>query len=176
VEGVNKNVCLGKITPREIICDRQLGESKTLEQHLKMGVIAADKRAGSVNRGIDLVKSKLQVQEDGKPRIYVCRTSLAATDMDLYDAKQPTCLAEEMGAYIWDPKRPDEPVDKHNHALDGLRYLTIRLFGAGLWEAPSASPASLRAEEFEPTQENVFERPQRLRFGGKPASSRHWRR
>lgn len=65
-------------------------------------------------RGIDMLRSYLMIQDDGKPRLYVFRHC--------------TNLIREMKSYKWpdgtNTKNPkDLPLDKDNHAVDGLRYL-----------------------------------------------------
>ena len=36
-------------------------------------------------------------------------------------------LVRELNNYVWNDKKSSTPVDDYNHALDGLRYASVRL-------------------------------------------------
>lgn len=84
-----------------------------LRQHFP-NVVACDKRLPIVE-GIGLVRERLRVQGDGRPRLTV----------------DPSCRAmlDEMDTYEWkrskEGQAKDVPVDQCNHALDDLRYLVV---------------------------------------------------
>lgn len=113
----------GDPLPRAIICDHQAGERATLERHLGLMTMLAQK---NVEAGIQLVSSRFKVAADGKPRILIFRDSLVEVDRDLAARKHPTCLQDEPESYVWAKNAAglkDEPVKENDHALDALRYL-----------------------------------------------------
>jgi hypothetical protein len=80
--------------------------------------------------GIQAVELRLQVQGDGKPRLFVLRNTLVERDDGLAERRLPVCLEQEFDAYSW-PKAADGrpvkevPIDLHNHAMDALRYAVM---------------------------------------------------
>ena len=71
--------------------------------------VSADKGEGSVVRGIQKVRQRLETDAVGVPRLTV----------------SPSCtnLIREFESHEWKPDRPkDEPKKENDHALDGLRY------------------------------------------------------
>lgn len=75
-------------------------------------VVASDKATLKVREGVQLVRRRLQPDQEGRPRLTVdpsCRTTIA-----------------EFGSYEWKTDRSgtafDEPKDENNHAMDALRY------------------------------------------------------
>lgn len=114
--------------PREIICDHDIEDRRTLERHLGLYTTAAKK---SVSDGIQAVAARLRPAGDGKPRLMVMRDSLVELDRDLAEGKQPTCLEDEPEGYIWDMrqgmKKGEQPVKESDHALDCVRYLCAHL-------------------------------------------------
>lgn len=99
------------------------------------GFIEAFNRAGlramkaqnGIREGIDAVNERLAVAKDGRPRLYVLRSSLAERDEALADEKKPLSLQDEITGYVW-AKSADGKVSKEqpqagdDHALDALRY------------------------------------------------------
>lgn len=113
----------GEPFPRAIICDHDAEDRATLERHLGLRTLPAQK---NVSAGIQLVASRFKLAGDGKPRVFIYRDGLVERDRELAEAKQPTCLEEEPESYIWKEDsagRKDEPVKENDHALDALRYL-----------------------------------------------------
>jgi molybdenum cofactor biosynthesis enzyme MoaA len=107
--------------PRAIICDHDAEDRATLERHLGMRTVGATK---NVSAGIQAVASRLRVQADGKPRLFLLRDSLVDRDPMLVDAKRPLCTEEEIEGYVWSDKaRKDEPVKENDHSMDGMRYM-----------------------------------------------------
>lgn len=104
--------------PAAIICDHDAEDRATLEKHLGMDTVAARK---SVSDGIQSVAARMKPAGDGKPRIFILRDALVERDTALADAKKPTCTAEEIPGYVWNPDK-DEPVKKDDHGCDALRY------------------------------------------------------
>jgi phage terminase large subunit len=119
--------------PSAIICDHDAEDRATLERHLGMSTIAANK---NVSEGIQAFQARVRVAGDGLPRVFVLRDSLVERDEELKQAGAPTCFAEEIEGYVWKPKpstsivpkpEPDEPLKKDDHAMDCARYLGAHL-------------------------------------------------
>ncbi len=107
--------------PRAVICDHDAEDRATLERHLGLKTIAAEK---AVSPGIQAVASRLKVAGDGKPRLFLLREALVERDGDLADAKLPTCTETEIDGYVWHDKRAkDEPVKENDHGCDAARYM-----------------------------------------------------
>jgi phage terminase large subunit len=113
--------------PRAIICDHDAEDRATLQRYLGLGTTAAKK---SVSDGIQAVQSRLRVQADGKPRLFVFRDSLVEVDGDLDERALPTRTVEEITSYVWAVKPgtggaglKEEPLKKDDHAMDALRYM-----------------------------------------------------
>lgn len=111
--------------PRAIICDHDAEDRATLERHLGMSTIAAKK---TVSDGIQAVQSRLRVQADGRPRLFIFRDAVVARDPRLTEAKKPTCTADELPGYVWETKPgtkgvKEQPLKVDDHGVDALRYL-----------------------------------------------------
>jgi PBSX family phage terminase large subunit len=116
--------------PRAVICDHDAEDRATLERHLDMSTVAADKQ---VKPGLEAVQTRTRLAGDGKPRIFVLADSLVERDEALADAKKPTCTEEEIPGYVWDPgtvaaraaeKPPKEqPLKENDHGADAMRYV-----------------------------------------------------
>lgn len=106
--------------PRAIICDHDAEGRATLEKHIGMGTTAAHKK---VKEGIQYVQSRLQRQEDARPRIFVMKGSLVERDPDLEAAKKPCSTYEELPGYVWKAGDKEEPVKENDHGCDALRYV-----------------------------------------------------
>src|SRR5690606_26830771 len=78
--------------PQAVICDHDAEDRATLQRHLGMGTIAADKR---VSVGIQAVQRRLRTEGDGRPRLMILRDALVERDPELAEARKPTCTAEE---------------------------------------------------------------------------------
>jgi len=115
--------------PMAVVCDHDAEDRATLERHLEMGTVAADKR---VKVGIEAVQMRMRVAGDGLPRMFVCRDSLVSPDLELREAGKPTCYAEEVEGYVWKPGPdgkpvPDEPLKFNDHSMDTGRYVAMRI-------------------------------------------------
>ncbi|MFD4257725.1 phage terminase large subunit [Streptomyces sp. NPDC058534] len=112
--------------PRAIISDHDAEDRATLERHLGLSTSAAKK---SVSDGIQAVQSRLRVQPDGKPRLFICRGALVERDPELHAASLPMGAADEITGYVWAVKPghagglKEEPVKQNDHAMDALRYM-----------------------------------------------------
>lgn len=85
-----------------------------------------------ISPGIQAVQERLQIQPDGRPRLFLFRTALVEEDHRLVSAKKPTCTIQEFPGYVW-PKASDGkpvkevPVKENDHGMDSTRYLAMYL-------------------------------------------------
>jgi phage terminase large subunit len=125
-------------SPRWIVCDHDLGARKTIEQYIGRATIPADKRK-TINQGIDMVRSRLVVQKDERPRLYImrdCTVNLTrgsqmvpvfGRDRELVEQKKPTCFTEEIESYVWkDSTTKEQPEGGNDHSLDMCRYVVLK--------------------------------------------------
>lgn len=112
--------------PRAIYADHDAEDRATLERHLGLSTAPATK---TVSDGIQAFQSRLKVQADGKPRLYIVRGALVERDPELETATLPTCTAEEITGYVWATKPgnagglKEAPVKENDHGLDTGRYV-----------------------------------------------------
>jgi PBSX family phage terminase large subunit len=116
--------------PRVVICDHDAEDRATLERHLNMGTVAAQK---TISDGIQAVQARLRKQPDGQPRIYFNPTARVEIDPELTMRALPTSTLEELPGYVWDrakensaaaEKAPKElPVKRNDHGCDAMRYM-----------------------------------------------------
>jgi hypothetical protein len=113
--------------PTAVIADHDGEGRATFERYARVTVRPAIK--GNVVEGIQRVAARLRPAGDGRPRLFVMRGSLVERDPVLDAARKPTCLVEEMGAYVWKTTttkgRPkdEEPVKENDHGEDAARYM-----------------------------------------------------
>lgn len=110
------------------VADHDAEDRATLDRE-GIGTVPAIKE---VRRGIQLVQNRLQVQKDGKPRLFIIRGALIERDEE-YDG--PQGLEEEISAYAWqkfqDGKpNKEEPAKIYDHSCDCARYLASYLDSA----------------------------------------------
>lgn len=111
--------------PVAVICDHDAEDRATLERHLGLETIPAMKQ---VLNGIHSVKSRLRVQDDGKPKLFWLYDSLIEPDPALIDAMLPTCSEQEIEAYEWENSAKKEtPRKVGDHGMDDVRYLSTYL-------------------------------------------------
>ncbi len=112
--------------PRTIVADHDAEDRATLERHLGLSTSPAKK---TVSDGIQAVQSRLKVQPDGKPRLFIARAALVERDAELEVGSLPMCTAEEITGYVWAVKPgnagglKEEPLKKDDHGMDALRYM-----------------------------------------------------
>lgn len=110
--------------PRAVLADHDAEDRATLEHHLGLSTVAAQK---TVSDGIQAVQSRLRPAGDGKPRLLVMRDSVVERDPLMVESKIPIGFAEEILAYVWDQgkgKNPKEaPVKEHDDSMDPGRYM-----------------------------------------------------
>lgn len=110
--------------PQAIVCDHDAEDRATLERHLGMGTVAAQK---TVSDGIQAMQLRVRLAGDGLPRLLVLRDSLVARDASLVERGLPTCFAEEIEGYVWEPAADgkvdkDRPLKINDHSMDAARY------------------------------------------------------
>ena len=115
---------VGEPRPRALVCDHDAEDRATLERHLNLSTVGANK---AVSPGIQAVASRLGAALDGRPRLFLVRGALTDRDAGLVEAKVPTCTEEEFEGYVWDVsngrKRGEEPVKVDDHGMDCVRYV-----------------------------------------------------
>jgi hypothetical protein len=113
------------VMPTAIVCDHDAEGRATLERKLGQSTTAAKK---DVLEGIEAVKSRLKIQPDGKPRLFICRDALVERDQALADAKRPCCTADEILEYVWDDgAKKEQPRKENDHGMDSGRYLVAQI-------------------------------------------------
>jgi len=119
--------------PVEVICDHDAEDRATLEKHLGLSTAAASK---NISEGIQAVQSRMRVEKDGRPRLFICRDALTEVDSSLADAHKPKCTQDEMLEYVWDVGRArgaalgtakEAPVKANDHGMDAMRYMVAAL-------------------------------------------------
>lgn len=112
--------------PQAVICDHDAEGRATLEKALGISTIAAHK---SVLEGIEAVKARLKVQNNGKPRLMFCRDAVVSPDTELTEAGKPTSTAQEILEYTWDSGSAvkERPLKSNDHGMDAMRYVVAHL-------------------------------------------------
>ena len=110
------------------VADHDAEDRATLEEN-EIYTMPADKR---VKVGIEKVEERLNVQPDGRPRLFVLEGSLVEMDPTLEETKKPHCTADEFAIYAYPETRDgrpikEEPVKLYDHAMDALRYAVMHL-------------------------------------------------
>jgi PBSX family phage terminase large subunit len=115
-----------------LVCDHDAEDRATLERHLGERTLPAHK---TVSTGIEAVQSRLKVQPDGKPRLFLVRGLLVERDAELEEAGKPCGILDELDVYAWaktqDGSNKDAPVKDADHSLDNLRYIVAYVDGLG---------------------------------------------
>lgn len=125
-----REVLVDDPVPEAIIVDHDAEDRATFERHLQFFTQAAYKR---VLPGIQAVQSRLKVQGDGKPRLYIMRDSLVDLDPQLDEAAKPTSTADEIESYVWDESATTERIQREqprkvdDHGVDTMRYVIAYL-------------------------------------------------
>lgn len=115
---------------RETVADHDAEDRATLKKY-GVPTVAADKR---VKTGIEAVQKRIRPAGDGKPRIFIMRDCLVNRDERLAESYKPTCLADEIPNYIWEPQTEgraakEEPVKVDDHSADEMRYMVMYFDG-----------------------------------------------
>ncbi|QPC82102.1 terminase [Phototrophicus methaneseepsis] len=92
----------------------------------------------AVKDGIQLVKSRLRVQDDGKPKLFIMRGATVEIDDKLRTKGLPTSTQSELPGYIWaDKSKKEEPLKENDHGADTTRYMVAHLDKRGGKKATS---------------------------------------
>lgn len=139
-----------------IVCDSAVPES--IDAYNDRLGSASDREAPRVaikankeiQAGLDHVRDRLELQEDGLPRIFFLRNALqhkpdpALTGEDvLASSQRPSCLVDEIPQYVnrevkdddVDTRR-DDPLKKNDHGCDAMRYVCSWAWRVNPGEAP----------------------------------------
>jgi phage terminase large subunit len=106
--------------PTSIVCDWDAEGRTVLERELGLATENAHK---SVLEGIEAVQVRLRISPDGHPRIAFMRNALVERDLDLEEARKPTCTLDEIPAYVWSDRGHDKPIKEDDHGVDAMRYV-----------------------------------------------------
>lgn len=127
--------------PVAVIADHDAEDRATFERHSGLTTTPAYK---PVTDGIQAVESRLRVQDDGRPRLYVFADAVVKTDEALKDGGRPTSTEAEFLSYVWDIKPgtaglKERPVKENDHGMDAGRYLVAQLDvrGTGSIKSPT---------------------------------------
>lgn len=113
--------------PSTIVCDWDAEDRATLERHIGIGTVAAEK---AVKTGVENCQTRFRLDDRGKPKIYFLRDAVVERDQELADKNYPTSTLEELPGYCW----PDDvktkqasssreaPVKENDHGMDAMRY------------------------------------------------------
>ncbi len=118
--------------PVSCICDWDAQGRATLTEETNLNWQPAYK---SIMDGIQGVGKRLKIGRDGNPKMYFMSNSLIRLDKPLKEDMRPTCLLEEITGYIYttksklDPLKSEKPIDKNNHSMDTMRYITCEIDG-----------------------------------------------
>lgn len=121
--------------PDWILTDHDAEDRATFERHSGLRTVPAIK---DVSPGIQAMQKRMVVRGDGRPGMYVLRTSLIERDPRLTEASRPVGFAGEVTGYVWKAKpqngtttqekpAPDEPLKLNDHSMDCARYLFAQL-------------------------------------------------
>jgi len=102
------------------VSDHDAQDAAELAQH---GVLTVNARK-DVTIGLQRVKARMKVKEDGRPRLYIHDRCVN--------------LRRELGMYRWRGDNREEPVKENDHAMDALRYMVMGI-DSGSGAVPKAS-------------------------------------
>lgn len=112
--------------PRAIVCDHDAEGRATLERHLGMDTMPADK---GILAGIDIVQAKLR-----DDKLLFLRDSSIEVDVELRDSGRPWRTEDEFDSYEWNDKViREKPKDGDDHGLDCTRYFSTYWGGDDSW-------------------------------------------
>lgn len=122
--------------PRAIACDHQASDRATLEKHLGMGTVPANKtfkvnNMSAVGTGIQLCQSRIRPAGDGRPRLFVLRDSVHVIDRERQEAGLPVCTADEFSSYVWADTSKEQPVKELDDGMDSMRYIVVERDAGG---------------------------------------------
>ena len=117
-----------------VVADWDAEDRATLERH---GVYT-EPATKDISPGIQAVKARLAVADDGRPRLFIMRGATVEEDGRMAEMKKPTSTEAEITGYVW-PKSIDGkpikevPVKINDHGMDALRYAVMYVDGDEPW-------------------------------------------
>jgi PBSX family phage terminase large subunit len=115
--------------PKVIVCDHDAEDRATFERHTGLTTRAAYKAVGANQRskgGLQMVSERMRVQEDGKPRLFILRSSIVQKDVEQETNSKPTSTIEEIPGYVWEETASggtkEEPHKDKDDGCDAMRY------------------------------------------------------
>lgn len=121
--------------PYAIFCDHDAEDRATFERHYGGVTRPANK---NVSEGLQAMAARFRLAGNGRARLKIMRDGVVhgrttpdrpnappswEADPLLVEAKQPTCLAEEIPGYVWeDGKKKEQPVKDLDDSCDAGRY------------------------------------------------------
>ena len=117
-----------------VVADWDAEDRATLERH---GVYT-EPATKDISPGIQAVKARLAVADDGRPRLFIMRGATVEEDGRVAEMKKPTSTEAEITGYVW-PKSIDGkpikevPVKINDHGMDALRYAVMYVDGDEPW-------------------------------------------
>jgi hypothetical protein len=109
--------------PAAVLCDHVAEDRATFERVVKLPTEPAPK---AVDAGLQDVADRLKPADDGKPRLFVFLNARChEPDPELLQIAKPTCTADAVDSYIWDPacKKGERPLKQDDHGMDATRYM-----------------------------------------------------
>ena len=85
--------------------------------------------------GVDLVRDRMDPEQEGGPQIFMVRDSLRFRDPELVEVAAPLCLEDEIPSYVYRLAKDGQPLREQadplcaQHACDALRYLVMDWWG-----------------------------------------------
>ncbi len=113
--------------PTAILCDHDAEGRATFERVVRMNTLPAPK---DVKAGIQDFAERLQVLDDGKPRLFMFANARChEPDPELTNNYKPASTQEEIDSYVWDPavNKGERPLKENDHGMDAGRYICRHL-------------------------------------------------
>lgn len=119
-----------EVKPRGVVADHDANARSIFTKGIGLSTTAAKK---DVDQGIQVVKERLKLQADGKPRIFFLENVVIERDQALEDAGKPSSTLEEISGYVWDKNgdkvsgKPEKetPLKENDHGMDAMRYMVM---------------------------------------------------
>lgn len=119
--------------PKAYVCDSE--DPGRIREFRKAGLPAVGvKKSGDGRRGfvwltLDLVRDRLDVQKDGRPRLFFVADQFDTPQPEMVEAGKPTCVEDEIPSYVFDRDRisgrilEGEPApNQDDHGCAAMRY------------------------------------------------------
>jgi hypothetical protein len=105
-----------------LVCDPS--NPAAIEEMVQGGIFAIPAE-NDIRSGIDKTKERLDVLDDGLPRVLFRRAALDERDETREEKLEPCCLIDEIPGQVWkDKSKKEEAADGENHSWDAWRYAT----------------------------------------------------